>query len=132
MKDDGMIKSLKELDNLPDFQKKGKSKVVGGTVCRYFLENRCKFGDNCEYLHEYDPSKYPECPYAQYTFQNNTNLTVVNCQRGKDCIFKHTPRQIKECQNYANGYCKDGNNNKLLKSKLLLSIKIFFFNSGVV
>ena len=108
IKNDGMMRSLKVLDNLPDTQKKGKSKIVGGTVCRYWLENRCKFGDNCEYLHDNDKSKLPECPYLINVFQNNTNITSVTCSKGKDCPFKHTPRQIKECQNYANGYCKDG------------------------
>lgn len=106
-RDDGMMKSLKELDNAPDMHRKGKSKPVGGTVCRYWLENRCKKAENCEYLHERDEAKLPECPYSQNQMPNNFNIVNVSCNR-INCPFKHTPRQIKECVNYANGLCKEG------------------------
>jgi cleavage and polyadenylation specificity factor subunit 4 len=76
--------------------KRIKAKTVGGTVCRYWLEKRCKKGESCEYLHEYIPEKLPECPN-------------VVC-RVKDCPYKHTPKVIKECQFYLSGYCKDGKN----------------------
>ena len=102
-RDDRMMKSLKDLDNKPDFQKKGKSKIISGTVCRYFLEGRCKYGDNCDFLHEKDPSKMPECPNMKSCVNG---VYMDYCIKGKDCPYKHTPRQI--CQSFSNGFCKDG------------------------
>lgn len=78
-----------------------KSKLVGGTVCKYWLENRCKKGENCEYLHENIKEKLPECQHG------------MNCTRQYfDCPYKHTRRIIKECVFYYNGYCKEGKNCK--------------------
>jgi cleavage and polyadenylation specificity factor subunit 4 len=74
-----------------------RARAVGGTVCRYWLEKRCKKGEACEYLHEYVIEKLPECP--------NGHLCRI-----KDCAYKHTPKVIKECPFYMNGYCKDGKN----------------------
>ena len=45
-----------------DHSRQLKSKLVGGTVCKYWLENRCKKGESCEYLHENVYDKLPECP----------------------------------------------------------------------
>ena len=30
-------------------------------VCKHWLRGLCKKGDGCEFLHEYDMSKMPEC-----------------------------------------------------------------------
>ena len=30
-------------------------------VCKHWLRGLCKKGDDCEFLHEYDMSKMPEC-----------------------------------------------------------------------
>ncbi len=30
-------------------------------VCKHWLRGLCKKGDQCEFLHEYDMSKMPEC-----------------------------------------------------------------------
>ncbi len=103
-----------------DTSKQQKSKLVGGTVCKYWLENRCKKGENCEYLHENIPDKLPECPLG------------VTCNRGIECPFKHTPRQIKECQFYNSGYCKEGKACKLahIKRELCLNYTLGFCPEG--
>lgn len=100
--------------------KQYKSKLVGGTVCKYWLENRCKKGETCEYIHENIPDKLPECPHG------------YACTKGKDCIFKHTPKQIKECILYSNGYCKDGKNCKSahIKKEICLNYLLGFCPEG--
>jgi len=30
-------------------------------VCKHWLRGLCKKGDQCEFLHEYDMTKMPEC-----------------------------------------------------------------------
>jgi len=36
-------------------------------VCKHWLRGLCKKGDQCEFLHEYDMSKMPECYfYARF------------------------------------------------------------------
>ena len=93
-----MMENLKVLEEKVtiDFRQ-NKSKLVGGTVCKYWLENRCKKGENCEYLHEMIKEKLPECPHG-----------ITCTKQGIDCPFKHTPRTTKECQYYAHGNCKEG------------------------
>ena len=76
--------------------KVNKSKAVNATiVCSFWLNNSCKNGDNCNYLHEDIPEKYPECQYG------------VNCNK-PGCRLKHTKKELKECHAYNSGYCSHG------------------------
>jgi len=34
-------------------------------VCKHWLRGLCKKGDDCEFLHEYDMAKMPECYFFQ-------------------------------------------------------------------
>ena len=61
-------------------------------------------GDNCDFLHEYNLSKMPECAHF-----------VANgvCSQSPECIYLHVdPKsKIPECWNYTNmGFCPDGPN----------------------
>lgn len=119
-----MLNQMKKLDTIINSQldssKQIKSKHVGGTVCKYWLENRCKKGENCEYLHENIKDKLPECPHG------------MSCPKMKDCPFKHTLKQIKECHFYSNGFCKEGKNCKLahIKKELCINYMIGFCPEG--
>lgn len=107
MMDHKLFRSLKGLEqmNAPiEDSRRFRPKALSGTVCKYWLENKCKKGDNCEYIHEYIKDKLPECPSLQMNGK---------CLRGTDCPFKHSEKQIRECHFYMNGYCKDGINCKL-------------------
>ena len=42
--------------------KKFKIKPNERTVCKFWIDKKCKKGETCDYLHENDISKYPECP----------------------------------------------------------------------
>jgi len=97
-----------------------QSRLVGGTVCKYWLENRCKKGESCEYLHENIPDKLPECPLG------------TSCMRGRECPFKHIPKQIKECQFYSSGYCREGKNCKLahVRKELCMNYLLGFCPEG--
>ena len=88
-----------KIQNKFDDMKKYKTKIQGGGVCKFWLENRCKKGETCEYHHQIITNKLPECP----TFQTNGY-----CQKGRECKYKHSEKQIKECPYYLSGYCKDG------------------------
>jgi len=60
-------------------------------------------GDNCEFLHEKNPDKMPECPKGS------------KCT-DKDCLLKHSETKndrLKECPFYLKGYCKKGDECKL-------------------
>ena len=87
----------KYINNNNSQSKTDKSKSVSGTVCAFWLKGSCKNGNNCEFLHEKNPNKYPECPHG------------INCTRqGIDCPFKHTKKAPKECHSYNLGYCSHG------------------------
>ncbi|XP_053562980.1 putative cleavage and polyadenylation specificity factor subunit 4-like protein [Bombina bombina] len=61
-------------------------------VCKHWLRGLCKKGDLCEFLHEYDMARMPEC-YFYSKF-------------GPACKHRHTRRVI--CTNYVVGFCPDG------------------------
>uniref|UniRef100_A0A8C3T5N4 Cleavage and polyadenylation specificity factor subunit 4 n=1 Tax=Chelydra serpentina TaxID=8475 RepID=A0A8C3T5N4_CHESE len=61
-------------------------------VCKHWLRGLCKRGDECEFLHEYDMTKMPEC-YFYSKF-------------GPLCKYKHTRRVM--CVNYLAGFCPEG------------------------
>ncbi|RMC17621.1 hypothetical protein DUI87_05285 [Hirundo rustica rustica] len=67
-------------------------------VCKHWLRGLCKKGDQCEFLHEYDMTKMPEC-YFYSKFGECSN---------KECPFLHIDPEskIKDCPWYDRGFCK--------------------------
>lgn len=78
---------------LPIFQNK--------IVCRHWLRGLCKKNDQCEYLHEYNLRKMPECVF----FSKNGN-----CTQSPDCQYLHIDpaSKIPKCENYEMGFCPLG------------------------
>ncbi|GAK67178.1 uncharacterized protein PAN0_017d5404 [Moesziomyces antarcticus] len=71
------------------------------TVCKHWLRGLCKKGEQCDYLHEYDMRRIPECRfYATFGF----------CNSGDDCLYLHVDPAIKrrECERYNRGFCPKG------------------------
>lgn len=71
------------------------------TVCKHWLRGLCKKDDQCDYLHEYDMRRIPECRfYATFGF----------CNSGDDCLYLHVDPAIKrrECERYNRGFCPKG------------------------
>ncbi|PWZ03583.1 hypothetical protein BCV70DRAFT_197785 [Testicularia cyperi] len=71
------------------------------TVCKHWLRGLCKKGEQCDYLHEYDMRRIPECRfYATFGF----------CNSGDDCLYLHVDKSIKrrECERYNRGFCPKG------------------------
>ncbi|CAK7268558.1 RNA-binding component of cleavage and polyadenylation factor [Sporothrix epigloea] len=71
-------------------------------VCKHWLRGLCKKGDGCEFLHEYNLRKMPEC-----------NFFVRNgyCSNGDECLYLHIdPRsKLPPCPDYDNrGFCALG------------------------
>jgi cleavage and polyadenylation specificity factor subunit 4 len=61
--------------------------VLGGaqTVCTYWLKNLCMKGDDCGFLHQYDPARMPVC---------RTLIKFGECKE-PDCPFKHSMDDVK-------------------------------------
>ncbi|ORY70249.1 uncharacterized protein BCR38DRAFT_324851, partial [Pseudomassariella vexata] len=72
-------------------------------VCKHWLRALCKKGESCEYLHEYNLRKMPEC-----------NFFVRNgyCSNGDECLYLHIDPQSKlpPCPHYERGFCPLGPN----------------------
>ncbi|KAJ8906637.1 hypothetical protein NDN08_003130 [Rhodosorus marinus] len=69
-------------------------------VCKHWLRGLCKKGEYCEYLHEFDKSKMPECYFfSKFGECNNP-----------ECAYRHVDPDKKrnECPYYARGFCKHG------------------------
>jgi cleavage and polyadenylation specificity factor subunit 4 len=52
-------------------------------------------GDECGFLHEFDPSRMPVC----------RNLIKHGECRETNCPFKHNVEEVKECNMYKLGFC---------------------------
>ncbi len=69
-------------------------------VCKHWLRGLCKKGDMCEFLHEFDMSKMPECYF----------FTQYNECTNEDCLYLHitNKERVSVCQFYARGFCRHG------------------------
>lgn len=68
----------------------------GTVVCRHWLRGLCMKGENCEFLHQYDMTKMPECRWG------------MGCQV-QECPFRHVPDEERvECTFYKHGFCIHG------------------------
>lgn len=116
------LKNLCRLQNCP-YRHPPKGKSV---VCKHWLRGLCKKGEMCEFLHEYNLKKMPECwfytklgectnPECQY-LHIDPNAKMGDCEwyargfckHGKDCRHKHT--RLAVCQMYITGFCPKGEN----------------------
>lgn len=69
------------------------------TVCKHWLRGLCKKGDACEFLHEYNLRRMPECWwFAKYGY----------CSAGDECLYAHPKERRVECPDYKRGFCKLG------------------------
>ncbi|KAG9045359.1 RNA-binding component of cleavage and polyadenylation factor [Tulasnella sp. UAMH 9824] len=69
------------------------------TVCKHWLRGLCKKGDACEFLHEYNLRRMPECWwFARYGY----------CTSGDECLYAHPKERKKECPDYKRGFCRLG------------------------
>uniref|UniRef100_A0A8C3T3R4 Cleavage and polyadenylation specificity factor subunit 4 n=1 Tax=Chelydra serpentina TaxID=8475 RepID=A0A8C3T3R4_CHESE len=93
-------------------------------VCKHWLRGLCKRGDECEFLHEYDMTKMPECYfYSKFGECSNRECPFLHidpasrvkdcpwydrgfCKQGPLCKYKHTRRVM--CVNYLAGFCPEG------------------------
>jgi cleavage and polyadenylation specificity factor subunit 4 len=73
----------------------------GSLVCKHWLRGLCKKGEGCEFLHEYNLRKMPEC-----------NFFVRNgyCSNGDECLYLHIDPQsrLPPCPHYERGFCPLG------------------------
>lgn len=76
-------------------------------VCRHWLRDLCMKGDKCDFLHQYDLARMPEC--AQWS-------RFGKCP-DNDCDFRHDTEKM-ECQKYKFGFCKLGAQCKMRHDKL--------------
>lgn len=69
-------------------------------VCKHWLRGLCKKGDQCEFLHEFDMKKMPECYF----------YSRFNACHNKECPFLHIDPEskIKDCPWYDRGFCRHG------------------------
>ncbi|NXJ70230.1 CPSF4 factor, partial [Rostratula benghalensis] len=99
----------------------GRGKTV---VCKHWLRGLCKKGDSCDFLHEYDMTRMPECYfYSKFGECGNKDCPFLHvdvttgamgcpwydrgfCRHGPRCKYRHTQRVM--CSNYLVGFCPEG------------------------
>ncbi|PHH67074.1 hypothetical protein CDD81_4469 [Ophiocordyceps australis] len=80
------------------------SQPTGGLnslVCKHWLRGLCKKGEHCEFLHEYNLRKMPECNF----FMRNGY-----CSNGEECLYLHVDplSRLPPCPHYDMGFCPLG------------------------
>lgn len=70
-------------------------------VCKHWLRGLCKKGDHCEFLHEYNLRRMPECSF----FTRN-----AYCSNGDECLYLHIDpaSRLPPCASYDRGFCPLG------------------------
>lgn len=99
-------------------------KLDKAVVCKHWLRGLCKKNERCEFLHEYNLKKMPECFFfSKYGECSN-----------QECVFLHIdPNSIsRECLWYKRGFCRHGLlcRNKHVKKKLCLNYFYGFCKDG--
>ncbi|KAJ4324469.1 RNA-binding component of cleavage and polyadenylation factor [Fusarium piperis] len=76
---------------------------LNSLVCKHWLRGLCKKGEHCEFLHEYNLRKMPECNF----FMRNGY-----CSNGDECLYLHIDPQsrLPPCPHYDMGFCPLGPN----------------------
>lgn len=105
-------------------------------VCKHWLRGLCKKGDQCEFLHEYDMTKMPECYfYSRFNACHNKECPFLHidpeskikdcpwydrgfCRHGPNCRHRHVRRVL--CTNYLAGFCPDGTTCKYMHPRFEL------------
>ncbi|KAI2638444.1 hypothetical protein GGS21DRAFT_440155 [Xylaria nigripes] len=81
----------------------GANASYNSLVCKHWLRALCKKGEGCEFLHEYNLRKMPEC-----------NFFVRNgyCSNGDECLYLHIDplSKLPPCPHYERGFCPLGPN----------------------
>ena len=75
-------------------------------VCKHWLRDLCMKGDKCDFLHQYDLARMPEC--LQWS-------RFGKCG-DQECDFRHDTERM-ECQKYKFGFCKLGSQCKMRHDK---------------
>uniref|UniRef100_A0A663M7N5 Cleavage and polyadenylation specificity factor subunit 4 n=1 Tax=Athene cunicularia TaxID=194338 RepID=A0A663M7N5_ATHCN len=90
-------------------------------VCKHWLRGLRKKGDGCDFLHDYDATKMPEC-YFHAKFGKCSN---------KDCPFLHSDATSSPvgCPWYDRGFCWNG---ELLGWQRRLALRKDFCAEGAV
>uniref|UniRef100_T1IRX9 C3H1-type domain-containing protein n=1 Tax=Strigamia maritima TaxID=126957 RepID=T1IRX9_STRMM len=105
-------------------------------VCKHWLRGLCKKGDKCEFLHEFIPSKMPECYfYSNYKACTNNECPYLHidpeskikdcpwydrgcCRHGPNCRQRHSRKIL--CESYLIGFCIEGASCKFAHPKFEL------------
>ncbi|KAM4058094.1 zinc finger c-x8-C-x5-C-x3-H type (and similar) domain-containing protein [Hirsutella rhossiliensis] len=74
---------------------------LNSLVCKHWLRGLCKKGKHCEFLHEYNLRKMPECNF----FMRNGY-----CSNGEECLYLHVDpmSRLPPCPHYDMGFCPLG------------------------
>ncbi|KAL6887689.1 hypothetical protein HDV57DRAFT_371114 [Trichoderma longibrachiatum] len=74
---------------------------LNSLVCKHWLRGLCKKGEHCEFLHEYNLRKMPECNF----FMRNGY-----CSNGEECLYLHVDplSKLPPCPHYDMGFCPLG------------------------
>jgi cleavage and polyadenylation specificity factor subunit 4 len=68
-------------------------------VCKHYLRNLCKIGDNCEYTHDFNLRTMPVCVFF---------VKTGKCELGGECLYFHPRDRRVECPDYNRGFCRLG------------------------
>lgn len=112
------------------------SRKTNKTVCKHYIRDQCKKGDDCEFIHEYAIDKLDLCKfgdnctnhYCIYNHKSSKRADVCcSFARGvclnKTCDSRHIVYTL--CPRYLAGFCPDGPNCTMQHPQLSGPITIY-------
>ena len=120
-------KRLKEIDAVEKAEKlaaepEDRDHRFKTVVCTHWMKGLCMKGDNCDFLHEVDVDRMPECARGQ------------RC-RDKECLYRHLKDEERPlCNNFRLGFCPHGAGcryqHKVLPPEECPSVADWMFHGG--
>ncbi|EQB61562.1 cleavage and polyadenylation specific factor 30kda [Vairimorpha apis BRL 01] len=97
-------------------------KLATSVICKHWLRGLCKKNKKCEFIHEYDLKKMPQC----YFFSKLGECT------NPECFYLHSVDKRKECAWYNRGFCRHGSTckNRHVQKKMCYNYFLGFCIKG--
>ncbi|KAL3895890.1 MAG: hypothetical protein SGPRY_013402 [Prymnesium sp.] len=116
----GAPSAKRQAEAPPQINRGGPGGIRKREACKFFLEGRCKEGENCGFLHQGEPTRRSEaCKF----------FVAGQCAKGSECLFSHDLKSVPCRRYHLDGRCREGEDCRFSHAQLSDSERIRFKQS---